>query len=73
MITPVAASATADIPCYLLVNRETGQYMEMPAGTTESRAQVEPFLVNGGDNQMWRIEPVIGTSVRIVNSTFNRK
>jgi hypothetical protein len=67
MVTSVATPAPSDLPYNLIVNRETGQCMEMPAGTTEARAQVEQFLVNGGDNQMWRIEPVIGTSVRIVN------
>lgn len=65
--TPVAIPAPSDVPYNLIVNRETGQCLDVPAGTMESRTQVEQFLVNGGDNQMWRIEPVIGTSMRIVN------
>jgi hypothetical protein len=65
--TPAAIPAPSDVPYNLIVNRETGQCLDVPAGTMESRTQVEQFLVNGGDNQMWRIEPVIGKSMRIVN------
>jgi Ricin-type beta-trefoil lectin domain-like len=67
MVKPAAMSAPNRLTYNLIVNRETGRCLDVPAGTMDSRTQVEQFLMNGGDNQMWRIEPVIGTSVRIVN------
>jgi len=67
MVAPVAASSTADIPCCLIVNRETGQCMEMPAGTTESRAQVEQLPINSSSNQGWQLIPVGDQWYRIEN------
>ena len=37
MVTPVGSSGTERSSVYLIVNRETGQCMEMPAGTMKSR------------------------------------
>ena len=64
----VATGATpSDRPYNLIVNRETGQCLDVPYWATDPRVQVEQFPVNGGGNQLWRIEPLVGTSVRIIN------
>jgi len=73
---PAATVAAATVPIatppelatyHLIVNRDTGQCLDVPYGRLEPRTRVEPFPVNGGGNQAWRIEPVFGESVRIVN------
>jgi hypothetical protein len=55
------------LPYHLIVNRETGQCFDVPYGSREQRTNVEQFPVNGGANQLWRLEPVPRDGVRIVN------
>jgi Ricin-type beta-trefoil lectin domain-like len=64
---PVAIPLPGDLPYNLIVNRETGQCLDVPYGATDPRVQVEQFPLNGGGNQLWRIEPLAGNSVRIIN------
>ncbi len=64
----VISPTPPESPTYhLIVNRDTGQCLDVPYGGLEPRTRVEQFPVNGGGNQVWRIEPVVGNSVRIVN------
>jgi hypothetical protein len=65
---PTPAPTAGPQPYYhLIVNRETGQCLDVPFGTLEPRTTVEQFPVNGGTNQHWGLEPVPGDGVRIVN------
>jgi hypothetical protein len=67
--TPATPSPTVGPQPYyhLIINRETGQCLDVPFGTLEPGTKVEQFPVNGGTNQLWSLEPVPGDGVRIVN------
>jgi hypothetical protein len=52
---------------HFIVNRDTGQCLDIPYGGMAPRTRVEQFPVNGGSNQLWRLEPVGGDGYRIIN------
>jgi hypothetical protein len=51
-----------------IINRHSGQCLDIPYGTSEAGTPVEQFPINGGSNQSWQLVPVGGHWYRIVNN-----
>ena len=67
MVAPPLPRPPGPLIYHLIVNRETGQCLDVPRGNSEPRTRVEQFPVNGDGNQLWNLEPMAGGAVRIVN------
>jgi Ricin-type beta-trefoil lectin domain len=67
MVAPPVPRPPGPLIYHLIVNRETGQCLDVPRGNSEPRTRVEQFTINGDGNQLWNLEPMAGGAVRIVN------
>jgi hypothetical protein len=57
---------------YKIVNKNSGQCLDVPDASTADRVPIQQFTCHGGDNQRWLIEHVLGQEYRIRNKNSKK-
>lgn len=57
---------------YILVSKRSGKAIEVPGYSTVDGAAIDQWAINGGGNQIWRVDDTGGGSYKITN-TINTK